>query len=262
MRARVAKKVMRRFWQGAEYLDRTVRAASRGRVGVLRRGPPGLSVLPTEPRVADPARLVPLDDALRGGLGLHTFRSGGGLRVVCVRRREDGDRGTSVAYGEHPYLDVALEHAATDLVAGGRPYGAVYGGTEPHYLTGASESSSGADAWVRQGQTIDAWGEDGAVVADLRGFKQMEFPADVVAAVKETGKRHYRNERGFVFEFGPSEHSDGVSGRVLSAPEGRGHHEAFLYRVSKVGRGPTLLVAVDAALAAPEVEAAADAGRP
>ena len=85
-----------------------------------------------------------LEKALKDGAKIHIFRSGGGLRVVSVKRG-----GEIVSYGEYPYLSGALAHAESDF---GLNYEEQYSGKKAkhrHYLTGAQpESFDLMDAYV------------------------------------------------------------------------------------------------------------------
>src|SRR3989344_9530066 len=112
--------------------------------------------------------LVGLGQALAEGSKIHGFLSGGGLRVVIVKSKQKL-RG----YGEHPSVDEALIHANEDFLAGGRPYKEVYGKVHTHYLTGSRDTTSPLDAWLRQGNTFDAYrvGEN-QIVVDLKGLVQ------------------------------------------------------------------------------------------
>lgn len=192
---------------------------------------------------------------LSGSVRLHAFRSGGGLRVVRLERKKK-----LIGYGEHPYIESALIHAAEDEKAGGRPYEEVYGANakEPHYLTGSSEASSPLDAWVKQGQDFDAWAEKKQVVAQLKEYTHQEWPEDLLdrARAGETGIT-WTSPRGFTFRFEPMRFANGeigVSIPTIGYPPGREKHDSSWYSVSKTGRASTLAEAIAIALNAPEVE--------
>lgn len=108
---------------------------------------------------------------------LHGFRSGGGLKVWSL----GDDKGNRRAYGEHPQEVEALRHLVEDFFASpnGRPYSEVYGRIYPHYLTGSVVPVTFADEWLGQGYTIDAWGEDGEVVAQAAGIGCVSCPDNV-----------------------------------------------------------------------------------
>lgn len=178
-------------------------------------------------------------------------RSGGGLRVVRLER----DR-QLLGYGEHPHIEVALQHADEDYLAGGRPYKKVYGGTEPHYSTGSNDPSSPLDAWVMQGCTVDAWATPEGIVVELVGSEDQTPPGEIIEHVLATGEAVEWADRGFRFCSSRAEGPDGGFGvrtMVLSSPPGA-KERAWMYPVSKRGVGPTFQIALEAALVAPAIE--------
>lgn len=192
-------------------------------------------------------KLKHLHKALLDGAKLHSFSSGGGLRVVRIETA----KGKLIGYGEHPCIDDALSHADEDVAAGGRPYNKVYGdnGTKPHYLTGSSVPNGRLDAWLRYGSTCDAKARDGLIEVTLRGFSELEYPKDMKNRVQRTRAPERWTERGYTFEM--SSDGNGVAIRVV----GEYHHEAFMWRTMKTASGPDFMAAVAAAFAAPAVPA-------
>lgn len=148
-----------------------------------------------------------IESALRSGHNLRAFRSGGGLRVVRIEDLDAKLRG----YGEHPYIETALQYADDDYIADTRPYHEVYGGTEDHYLTGSGESSSLLDDWVLRGQTFDAMFQDNSFVFILYGFEKDKFPEEAWSTIK-TGGTYQWEKRGYLLEASPSVFPNGDIG--------------------------------------------------
>lgn len=97
-----------------------------------------------------------IDEAIKDGFKLHCFRSGGGLRVISLKK------GSKSFYAESHNLQEALRILKTELSVGGRKYKDVYGLIEPHYLTGSYPNNNDkADMYVVNGNTIDAEKEKG-----------------------------------------------------------------------------------------------------
>lgn len=188
-----------------------------------------------------------IEEALRGGGRLHAFMSGGGLRVLRVERD-----GVLVGYGEHPTVNNALRILSEDIAAGSRPYADVYGKIEPHYLTGSSAPGGALDAWVRQGQTFDAFVDGDAFVVKLCGWENHKTPDDIMARVLSGETVQYLDARGVAFESRPSRFPNGeacVSTRCLD--ETKKGADPWMWEVEKLGRAPSLPDALDAALVAP-----------
>lgn len=190
-----------------------------------------------------------LTAALAAGCKLHSFLSGGGLRVVRLEDRAGLLRG----YGEHPSIEVALNHAGEDYEAGGRPYHTVYNGkNQTHYLTGSSAPSSALDAWVLQGQTFDAYHlSDGVLVVELVGYMHQKVPPEIETAAME--KPVEWEARGYRFRSEPTRFPNGtpaISTGVLAGPPGVPQHRAWHYQVAKQGKGQSFEEALTAALAA------------
>lgn len=133
-----------------------------------------------------------VQQALDSVARLHTFRSGGGLRVVRLERD-----GTLVGYGEHPNIEDAMSHADEDYLAGGRKYKQVYGKIYPHYLTGSSHASSILDSWISRGFTVDAVRNDegrtelsvaglSRDLKDIRFMVEGENLGDAIGRVNQT----------------------------------------------------------------------------
>lgn len=192
-----------------------------------------------------------IEKALKKGGRLHTFRSGGGLRVVRIERR-----GELVAYGEHPNLEDALSHAAEDYLAGGRDYDSVYGGSKPHYLTGSSTASSSLDRWVLQGNNFDAHWDQSAFVVELKGYFSTPQPEGILDAVVAQGELVW-GYRGYKYSSTPIRFANGELGystRVVEVPSGKTDHGAFHYQGTKLGRAASLGEAIKLALEASEQE--------
>jgi len=185
--------------------------------------------------------------ALMNGCCLHSWRSGGGLRVV----RLDKD-GKGYGYGEHPYIDVALQHANEDYLAGGRDYHKVYGELYDHYLTGAFPTGEDElDSWVYQGQDFDAWYEDGQFVVELRGWEQWQIPKDIQEYVLKTKKpRIFTTGRGWELECSIYEFANGELGvqtqRVRQSVDKDG--DPFMWKIKKVGKSNSLVESIQLAL--------------
>jgi hypothetical protein len=195
-------------------------------------------------------KLHGLEKALRDGCRLHGFRSGAGLRVICI---EQGKK--TRGYGEHPHVEDALAHADEDVLAGGRDYHAVYGKTKPHYLTGALEPTSLLDAWILRGNTIDAFVKDGEFVVELRGLFETEVPEDVHAKAEKQPVTW--TARGYGFISRPDKHANGdpcVSTRVARCPVGKSEADAWSYRIVKAGIAQGFLEALKKAYIATSVE--------
>jgi hypothetical protein len=74
--------------------------------------------------------------------------------------------------------------------------------------------------------------------------------------MKGEGELQYE-QRGYVFETNPSRFPNGercTSTRIVSSPEGKQQHRAWMWRMSKTGTGRTLEEAIAAAFEAAEVE--------
>lgn len=110
--------------------------------------------------------LTNIEKALREGCKVRAFLSGGGLRVIRIEDAKHQLKG----YGEYPHVEEALRHADDDYAAGGREYSAVYGGSEPHYLTGSTTTTGELDAWVRTGSTFHAVAKGDGFVFILDGY--------------------------------------------------------------------------------------------
>lgn len=198
-----------------------------------------------------------LEKALRAGCKLKVFLSGGGLRVARLEAGEDNLFG----YGEHPHLEEALAHVAEDYAAGGRPYEEVYGesGIHTHYLTGARETSSPLDEWVRRGNKISAVYDDGDFVVTLSGYGQHELPEGVMDRVIATGQSERHEQRGYTYEVVRSRFPTGapcVTCNVVGTPlVQRLGSDPWMWQEKRIGRGASFEAACEAALAATPMEA-------
>jgi hypothetical protein len=215
--------------------------------------------------IGSPLDLSGIDQALRAGCRLHTFRSGGGLRVVRLE-----NKGKLKGYGEHPDIREALVHTCEDYIAGGRPYKEVYGKIYPNYLTGSSSPSCELDIWVLHGHTFDAWMEGNDVVVELKGTAETKHPDGLDERVRAEGKVIWKN-RGFTYRSSNSRFPNGeasISTEVIGYPddipdkdvvreimeERPNHVDAWSYHISKKATGDDLCTALNAAFKASEVE--------
>lgn len=193
-----------------------------------------------------------IETALRKGARLHAFRSGGGLRVVCV----DDDDGNNIGYGEHPDVAEALQHCDDDIAAGGRDYHAVYGKIHPHYLTGSSSPASPLDAWLLKGSTFDVVASGDAFAATMCCFAMHEPPPGYVARVC-AGEVLEWEARGYRYRMVPSHFPNGersAETSIVSSPEGRNGSDPWMWHAQQTATGATLTAALEAALAASPVE--------
>ncbi len=198
-----------------------------------------------------------VEAALRSGGVLHAFLSGGGLRVLTIERQaydpDEGQRRVQLAYGEHPYVGDAFRILADDFKAGCRPYEEVYGKTETHYLTGASEPQDDLDAWVRRGAYFDARADGDGFEFELRGYQEHKTPEDIDACARKGRTVRWTDARGFAFVASPYRFPNGDVGystKVTACPAGRTDHEAFLWKAVRRGTGKSLLDAIRAAFEA------------
>jgi len=200
-------------------------------------------------------QLQGIETALQKGCRLHSFLSGGGLRVIRLETKDGNLKG----YGEHPYVDDALTHANEDYLVGGRKYHEAYGenGKYPHYLTGSTSSVSDLDAWVCQGRTFDAWWENDQFVVELHGRQDRQdvhAPEELYVRVLAIGAKEIWENRGFRYEITRNKFSNGepcTSMRCLNPKKGIGH---LMYQFTKTGRAKTFSEALTAAFAAEQVE--------
>lgn len=207
----------------------------------------------------DDEYLDPIEEALGRGGRLHAFLSGGGLRVVSIKRD-----GKEMAYGEHPTIAEALRIAGDDFKAGGRPYSEVYGKIETHYLTGQSEPDGPLDAWIRNGSTWDAYyidgivGDGGSFIAELHGLEMHKTPDWVLKRVREQRESvRWTDERGVSFEACPCTFANGETGcsvKLVVCPAGMSEDRAWRWDAKRTGRGDSLKEAIEVAFSAPKVE--------
>lgn len=208
-----------------------------------------------------------LDAALTKALhrkdcSLHGFRSGGGLRVFRLEQK-----GKLLGYGEHPHALESLSLMIEDLGVLARSYKAVYGKTRPHYLTGSSEPQLNRqygvlDAWILEGNTLDASIKDQKIEVVLSGYSQYHASPEILERAKLQPEVPVRHEnRGCVFE--TTYHYDPLAGdryptgfftSVVSLPEGMKHHRATMWHSNQTGRADTFFAAMELAFAAPETE--------
>lgn len=196
-----------------------------------------------------------IEAALRNGCKIHAFSSGGGLRVIGIKKNAG-----YIGYGEHPHVEEALLHADEDYLVGGRPYKEVYGKKYPHYLTGSTECTSNLDFWLRRGSTFDVWADGSEIVFRLNGFKQTEFPKELDDKVLATGKPETFEDRGYTYRLTRmylANGKPGVSGKVIKSPKGkRLNSDPWMYHITKTARDNNFWDAMLKAFEAPEIEVA------
>lgn len=202
-----------------------------------------------DPKVTPP--LPGIDQALKSGCRLHSFRSGGGLRVVRLEKGKE-----LVGYGEAPHVEDALQHASDDYLAGKRPAGEVYGKLYPHYLTGAAIATSNVDCWINRGNTLTGWAEDGVLVCQLEGYGDPEYPEEITNKVITEKVDVLWESRGFTYRISPSQFASGEWGTSATVVAGldQGKKNPFTYKITKTGEGVDFWQACANAFGAPEVE--------
>lgn len=199
--------------------------------------------------------LSAVEDSLGQGFRLHAFLSGAGLRCVSLSRN-----GKQRAYGEHPHIDQALSLLEQDVLPGGQTYEHVYGGKNPHYLTGSSLSTSNIDYWVRRGNTIDVWRDEGDFVCSLEGYEHDERMPEWVrqwTCARPGQPMWYGDDRGFLRKCIFLRHlfpngEDGHELEIIQKPKEKS--DSYFYKIIKTGRGKTVWEAIIAALKAPSRE--------
>ncbi len=197
-----------------------------------------------------------IHEALRSGLRMHAFSSGGGLRVVNLKKGKDED---TQAYGEAPHIEDALVFLEEDYLAGGRRYEDVYGPIHKHYLTGSQMATSNLDFWVRRGSNFDVWFDGENIVFELTGSTHQEIPKWVLDISKENPNIPQSwGARGFTFEttYHPVYFANGGPGHstsVVNKTDEKARND-FFYKIKKTGFGPSFWEAMIAAFNAPEEE--------
>jgi hypothetical protein len=197
--------------------------------------------------------MVGINKALIEGCKLHAFLSGGGLRVI---RLED-ELKILKGYGEHPHVDEALGIAGEDYLNG-------HGAYKSEWLTGSTSTEGDLDAWVRQGQTFDAYLDKetanfraDVIVVVLKGYGRTVVPKEIEEFVLETGTQTAWQNRVYTYlvtKIRFANGAQGVSWKEIRKPEGRENSDSFMYEVTKTGKGFGFEEALKNALAAPEVE--------
>ena len=194
-----------------------------------------------------------IDRALRSGLRLHAFLSGGGLRVVRVE-----NDGKLAGYGEHPYIQEALRLADKTL----RPLGRMP--KKSKYLTGSATAIGPLDEWVLSGNTFDAWVEDNKVVVQLiNKFYGDSCPTAVLEDALRNGSAEW-NHRGGITKIHNVRCGCGSNhayGQVFDKTHWSYSLETIqksgrssYYPVAKTGYGADFGGALENALAAPQLE--------
>ena len=199
-------------------------------------------------------KLTGIEKALSNGCTVHGFRSGGGLRVIRIEKKNK-----LLGYGEHPNVEDALSHANEDFLAGGRPYNKVYGGTKPHYLTGSSTSTSPLDHWLLQGYTFDAWKNGKGVAFRLAGQTQVELPKEILDEVLRSGKPAMWEHRGYTYRITKSSLPNKepcTASEVVKSPDGKKNgSNPWMYHITKTGHGKNFFKAMENAFKARKAEA-------
>lgn len=195
-----------------------------------------------------------IETSLRDGAVVRAFRSGGGLRVVRIE-----NLGDLVGYGEHPSIDAAIRHADEDFIAGGRPYGEVYGGDKPNYLTGSIDSTSELDTRIRQGDKFRSWQDGEVIYFELEGYAKVEVPKEILTRVMDTGisETWADKARGYTYLVKSSRFPNGgpcSSISVSEGPEDRSGSDPWMYHTSQIGEGANFMSAMNAALVAERIE--------
>ncbi len=132
-----------------------------------------------------------LEEALVEGFSFHSFRSGGGLRVLTLSKGDDD----ADYYGEGPSYKVAMRILLEDLAAGGRKYKDVYGPLEPRFLTGAfPKENDEVDKILYQGRNIDAKSDGELIKVTIKQLLQLRTPKQVCDIVT-TEKKEVRWKR-------------------------------------------------------------------
>lgn len=197
-----------------------------------------------------------IDEALRQGNRLHGFRAGGGLRVVTM----ENEAGETVAYGEAPHIEEALEHAALDYRLGHEPYEQQYGGEDARYtryLTGAQESSSSLDAHMIAGRKLDARCDprNGDIAVVLSGVRPApDIPVGLQEYVMATGSAAKFRHRTITYRLTPVRAASGDIGTTMEVVANPNNLSPYYYDYAKIAAGPTFAEAATAAFGAPEVE--------
>lgn len=185
-----------------------------------------------------------IEKALRKGCKLHSFRSGGGLRVFRLEKN-----GKLQGYGEHPDAREALVHLNEDYLAGGRPYKKVYGGKYPHYMTGSSTPTTELDAWLLRGANFDAHFE-GQYVAILQGYGEQTTPDEIHKRAQTGESVTWTDPRGITYCTSACRFPNGEVGSSTKVVDNPKDLRPWMWRESRTGKGNTLWEALDAAFAA------------
>jgi len=196
-------------------------------------------------------KLLWVHQALQVGYHLRGFSSGGGLRVVILEKTKK----KKSFYGEHPHVEEALNYLDEDVLAGGRPYKKVYGKKYPHYLTGATVSTSNIDSWLRWGHTFECWQEGKIIFFKLRGYAKYKIPDWVKREVEfRPGEPIQWKDRGFTFTTVPKTYGFGYTIKVVKSPKESQGKDPYLIKVTRTGKGKKLWEAMAFAFLAPQVE--------
>jgi hypothetical protein len=144
-----------------------------------------------------------LSKSLQSGCILHAFRSGGGLRVVRVNRNEKLE-----AYGEHPYIYNALDHAEENVVEN-LSYNEVYGKKYSHYMTGA-RPIGGLDCWTFAGHSFDMSFDDGEFKFSSKYSYNRGISEERFNRILKTGVAEDWSEDGLMFTSQPTRFPNGT----------------------------------------------------
>lgn len=186
-----------------------------------------------------------IETALKVGYTIHGFRSGGGLRVLSMKKAECKKE----FYGESCDLQNALRILNDDVKDGGRKYEDVYDGkTELHYLTGSYSSEDDAvDAWVCCGRKFDVH-FDGLFIIDMTESEDIPTPKSIIERVQKNRETAYwkllKNKR--IFKSSPVIFANGEVGCSTGPIGGWSGKESIDERIKfeRIATGETLEIAL------------------
>lgn len=197
-----------------------------------------------------------IEKALKDGATMTCFRSGGGLRVVCIDKKGKNGKDKLIAYGEHPHIENALLHAEEDLRDGFLEYKKKYDGKHhTHYLTGSMSQSSPLDGMILASTTakITYNLDKKKFEAQFHNvYKRYEMPFEVR---KQVEADHVvvcwsDNVRKISYRSSPSERG-GINTSCISENNKR---DPFMYKCTKTGYSKSLKKSIKEAIDATEIE--------
>ena len=194
-----------------------------------------------------------IEEKLKDGYTIQGFRSGGGLRVLCMSKKDTEKE----FYGESCDLINALRVLDDDVKAGGRKYKNVYGKIEPHYLTGSYGSDSDIlDLHVCSGRKFDVKFETNLFFVDCSTEEDLKTPKSILERVYKkhetvfwkVPKEHSLSE--YIFKsspYGPlGDGSIACSTSFIPVISGKEKNEKMI-TVPRIGFGDTLEKALKSA---------------